>query len=166
MDDIFVDDGNLYLGLKTTSGESKYYYFQNNKTYEKQYLDSLAISLRLGVKFEDNITEKNTEFLIETIKTEIINYVKNIQTDNKSPEFNINAMLDSIKQNVPSILYFEYYGLNNYESTECQTIYKEDSLEENIDNEYLCIQNVIDEANSDLTNNDVKFVPNISITVL
>lgn len=166
MDDIFVDDGNLYLGLKTTSGESKYYYFQNNKTYEKQYLDSLAISLRLGVKFEDNITEKNTEFLIETIKTEIINYVKNIQTDNKSPEFNINAMLDNIKQNVPSILYFEYYGLNNYESTECQTIYKEDSLEENIDNEYLCIQNVIDEANSDLTNNDVKFVPNISIIVL
>lgn len=118
MDDIFVDEGNLYLGLKTTSGESKYYYFQNNKTYEKEYLDSLAISLKLGVKFDDNITDENTEFLIETIKTEIIEYIKDIQTKEGVIKFNINAMLDEIKQNVPSISYFEYYGLNNYELLE------------------------------------------------
>ena len=122
--------------------------------------------MKLGVKFDDNITDENTEFLIETIKSEIIKYIKDIQTKEGVIKFNINAMLDEIKQNVPSISYFEYYGLNNYESTECQTIYKEDALDEDTDNEYLCIQNVIDELNSDLSNNDVKFVPNISLVTL
>ena len=64
MDTIFVDEGNLYLGVKTTSGASTTYYFYNKKTGEKEYLDSLAISLNIGVKFDTNITEENTQFLI------------------------------------------------------------------------------------------------------
>lgn len=168
MDTIFVDEGNLYLGVKTTSGASTTYYFQNNKTGEKEYLDSLAISLSIGVKFDDNITTENAEFLIGNIKEKIISYVKDVQSNSSSTdtELNINKMLDTIKTDIPSIKYFEYYKLNNYESTECQTIYHPKESDDELNNEYLCIQNVIDEANSNLSNNEVTFIPNIAIVNL
>lgn len=168
MDTIFVDEGNLYLGVKTTSGASTTYYFYNKKTGEKEYLDSLAISLNIGVKFDTNITEENTQFLISNIKDKIIEYIKNIQSDSASTdtEFNVIKMLDSIKNEIPSINYFEYYGLNNYDSTECQTIYHNQESDEELNNEYLCIQNTVDEVNSNISNNEVEFVPNITVSIL
>ena len=75
-------------------------------------------------------------------------------------------MFDEIKNEIPSIKYFEYYGLNNYDSTECQTIYHDQESDDELNNEYLCIQNVIDEANSNISNNEVIFVPNITISIL
>lgn len=168
MDTIFVDEGNLYLGVKTTSGASTTYYFINKKTNEKEYLDSLAISLKLGVKFDTNITDENSTFLVSTIKSKIVSYVKDVQAESTSTdtEFNIIKMLDNIKNEIPSISYFEYYGLNNYDSTECQTIFHAQESDDSLNNEYLCIQNTVDEANSDITNNEVMFVPNISIAIL
>lgn len=166
MDNIFVDEGNLYLGVKTTSGVSKTYYFTPNKSLEKEYLDSLAIGLKLGVKFDDNITDENAAFLTSSIKSEIVDYVKNLQNNSTYlTEFNINKMLDTIKDSVPSISYFEYYGLNDYSSTDCQTIYHENTADDK-DNEYLCVQTVIDENNSDIANGNVVFVPNINIVIL
>lgn len=166
MDNIFVDEGNLYLGVKTTSGNSKTYYFMPNKSLEKEYLDSLAIGLKLGVKFDDNITDENSSFLVSSIKSEIVEYLKNLQNNSSYlTEFNINKMLDTIKDSVPSISYFEYYGLNNYSSSDCQTIYHENTVDDK-DNEYLCIQTVIDENNSDINAENVVFVPNIDISVL
>lgn len=168
MDTIFVDEGNLYLGVKTTSGKSSTYYFYNNKTGEKEYLDSLAISLKLGVKFDINITDENAVFLISNVKDKIIQYIKDIQANSATTdtEFNIHKMLDSIKDEIPSISYFEYYGLNNYSSSECQTIYHPQESDDELNNEYLCVQNTIDEANSNLSNNEVVFVPNITISIL
>ena len=126
-----------------------------------------AISLRLGVKFDDNITPDNAAFLIETIKNKIINYIKDSQSDiSVDTELNINKMLDDIKEDIPSIRYFEYYGINNYESSECQTIYHPKESDDNMNNEYLCVQNIIDEANSNLSDNMVTFVPNINIVNL
>lgn len=166
MDNIFVDEGNLYLGVKTTSGTSKTYYFTPNKSLEKEYLDSLAIGLKLGVKFDDNITSDNAEFLVSSIKSEIVEYVKNLQNNSSYiTEFNINKMLDTIKDSVPSISYFEYYGLNDYSSSDCQTIYHENTADDK-DNEYLCIQTVIDENNSDIAAGNVVFIPNISLVIL
>ena len=166
MDNIFVDEGNLYLGVKTTSGISKTYYFTPNKSLEKEYLDSLAIGLKLGVKFDDNITNDNAEFLVSSIKSEIVEYIKDLQNNsNYLTELNINKMLDTIKNSVPSISYFEYYSLNDYSSTDCQTIYRENTADDK-DNEYLCVQTVIDETNSDIANGDVVFVPNINIAIL
>lgn len=166
MDDIFIDDGNLYLGVKNTSGASKTFYFKDPTTNEIEYLDSLAISLNLGVKFDDNITTENGEFLVENIKSEIINYIKDIQNTTSSIiEFNINKMLDTIKTAIPSISYFEYYSLNNYDSTKCQTIFHDNTINDE-NNEYLCIATTIDEVNSDINNLDVIFIPDISITVL
>lgn len=168
MDSIFVDEGNLYLGVKTTSGPSDTYYFYNKKTGDKEYIDSLAISLKLGVKFDTNITDENSQFLVSNIKNKIVDYVKDIQSNSSSTgtEFNIIKMLDDIKSDIPSISYFEYYGLNNYDSTECQTIYHNQESDDEMNNEYLCIQNTVDEVNSNVSNNEVMFVPNISITVL
>jgi len=168
MDNIFVDEGNLYLGVKTTSGVSSTYYFYNKKSGEKEFLDSLAISLNLGVKFDSNITSENSQFLISNIKEKIILYIKNIQnkSDSTDVEFNIIKMFDEIKNEIPSIKYFEYYGLNNYDSTECQTIYHDQESDDELNNEYLCIQNVVDEANSNISNNDVVFAPNITISIL
>lgn len=166
MDDIFIDDGNLYLGVKNTSGASETFYFKDPTTNETTYLDSLAISLDLGVKFDDNITTENAEFLVESIKTQIISYIKELQnTTNATIEFNINKMLDTIKTDIPSISYFEYYSLNDYGSTKCQTIFHDNAVNDE-NNEYLCVATTIDESNSDINSQDVVFTPDISITIL
>ena len=167
MSSIFVDGCSLHLGVKTTSGRSTTFYFQNNKTNEKTYLDSLCISLKLGVKFQSNITSSNAVYLISTIKEEILNYINSIQEDTTTSviELNIYGMLDSIKENVPGIEYFEYYGLNNYDSTECQTIFYTRTTD-NTNNEYLSIETSINEDTSSIEERMVEFEPNIQINLL
>ena len=167
MSNVFVDGCSLHLGVKTTSGKSTKFYFLNNKTSEKTYLDSLCISLSLGVKFQSNITSSNAVYLISTIKEEILDYINTIQEDTTTNtiELNIYEMLDSIKTSVPGIEYFEYYALNDYDSTECQTIFYTKSSDSS-DNEYLCIETSINEDESSIDERMVEFEPNIQIALL
>ena len=121
----------------------------------------------MGIKFESNITSDNQEYIIDTVKTEIEKYILNIQENASSEiiEFNILGMLDSIKNDVSGIEYFEFYGLNEYDSSECQTIFCT-RLVVDTDNEYLCIRSKIDEEISDIPNEYIEFEPDISISVL
>ena len=80
-------------------------------------------------------------------------------------EINIDEMLKSVKDNVPNIRYFEYYGLNNYTPQQLQTIYC-DKGTTSVNSEYLSIKNEIDEANSNISNLDVSFKPAISVAIL
>ena len=170
MSNIFVDGCSLHLGVKTTSGKSSTYYYIDPNTEEKIYLDNLCISLNLGVKFESNITSSNAKYLIENIQDKISEYLDNIQelTNTNKIVFNINDMLDTIKDNIPGIEYFEYYKLNNYSSNVCQTIYCDRSIDatDSSENEHLSIEAAIDEDESSIEDGIVSFKPNINISIL
>ena len=167
MSNIFVDGCSLHVGVKTTSGRSNKFYFINSQNGDVKTLSSLALSIRLGIKFESNITSDNQEYIIDTVKTEIEKYILNIQENASSEiiEFNILGMLDSIKNDVSGIEYFEFYGLNEYDSSECQTIFCT-RLVDDTDNEYLCVRSKINEEISDIPNEYIEFEPDISISVL
>ena len=170
MNNIFVDGCSLHLGVKTTSGKSSTYYYIDPNTDEKVYLDNLCISLNIGVKFESNITSSNSKYLIENIQSSISKYIDNIQELENTNKivFNINDMLDNIKDNIPGIEYFEYYRLNNYSSSVCQTIYCDRSIDvtDNSENEHLSIEATIDEDMSSIDDGIISFKPNINISIL
>jgi hypothetical protein len=164
----------LCLGIKNTSGPSSTFKFVNTKTKTEEYLDSLGISLSLGVKFKDNVFDDDKSYLVNEILEEIISYVKNIQSTNGEAYVTLNfiTMLDTIRDNVPNIAYFELYTINNYDAHICQTIFWKKEIEDiynisqNIFEEYLSIKNDVDEENSDISNQIVAFKPAINITVL
>lgn len=159
---------SLYCGVKTTSGASNAFSFLNLVTGETTTLDSLEISIKLGVKFSSSVTDANKTYLVSSIKSKIIAYIANLQTDTSSATLtlSIDKMLNSIKSDVPNIEYFEYYSLNNYDSSILQTINYTKANNPAISSEYLSIKNAIDEANSDLSTQSIVFVPDITITIL
>ena len=163
----FPDGCLLFAGVKTTSGASGTFKFKNLEKDEDEFLDSLAISLKIGVKFDDSITDINKTYLVSTIKSKIIEYISDIQsvTTTNRIEISIDEMLKSVKDDVPNIRYFEYYGLNNYTPQQLQTIYC-DKGTTSVNSEYLSIKNEIDEANSNISNLDVSFNPAISVAIL
>lgn len=167
MNDIFVDTGTLYLGVKTSAGPSKAYYF-NNQTGGTIFLDSLSLSFDLGVKFELNIGEDNYPFLIDSIKKSITKYISDVQdtSDLSSITLNLNSMISQIKEDVPGIDYFEIYKVNNYSTKDCQTIHYDSEEINSTINEYLSIQKVVDEDISNFETGEIYFKPNIKITVL
>jgi hypothetical protein len=164
----------LTLGIKNTSGESKTFKFINTKTKGEEYLDNLSISLSLGVKFKDNVFDDDKPYLVDQINTEIQEYIKEIQaaTSEGIIRINFTTMLDTIKDSVPNILYFELYTINNYDANICQTIFWKKEIEDvnnttqNIFDEYLSIKNDVDEEKSNITNQAVEFKPAIYITIL
>lgn len=170
MSSIFSDGCSLHLGVKTTSGKSNTFYFINPTSDEKVYLNNLCVKLNLGVKFESNITSSNTKYLIENIQDSIEKYIDEIQeqTNSNKITFNVNDMLDSIKADTPGIDYFEYYGLNGYSSSICQTIYCDRTIDntDSSENEYLSVEAAIDESESAIDEGTVVFKPNIDITIL
>jgi hypothetical protein len=166
----FPQGCRLTLGIKNTSGKSSTFKFINIKTKEEEYLDSLSLSISLGVKFDDNVSDDNKKYLVSEINNGIVNYVKNIQESATSLviRLNFNTMLDVIKSEVPNISYFELYSINSYDANICQTIfYKKELVEDKvITKEYLSIKNNVDEMASDISNQVVVFTPAIDITLL
>lgn len=170
MNNIFVDGCSLHLGVKTTSGKSNTFYYIDPETDKKEYLNNLCIKINMGVKFKSNITSSNVKYLIENIQSYIEKYIDEIQTSTNTDKivFNINDMLDSIKTDIPGIDYFEYYSLNGYSSSVCQTIYCDKTINstDNLENEYLSIESSIDESESAIEEGTVVFKPNINISIL
>ena len=167
MNSIFIDTGSLYLGVKKSAGSSNLYYFINPTNNEKVFLDSLSLSFKLGVKFNNEISEENSKYLVNDIKNSIINYINYIQENNDigNVEFNINKMLEYIKDEVPGIDYFEIYKINNYSPNECQTIYYDSSSDSN-ETEYLSVQKIVDISTSNFTDNLIYFKSDIDINIL
>jgi hypothetical protein len=166
----FPQGCKLTLGIENTSGKSSTFKFINTKTKEEEYLDSLSLSLSLGVKFADNLFDDDKKYLVNEINNEIINYIKEIQksTTDIIIRLNFNMMLDAIKGKVPNILYFELYSINSYDANTCQTIFYKKELLDNklITKEYLSIRNNVDEMASDISNQIVVFTPAIDISLL
>jgi hypothetical protein len=66
----FPQGCRLTLGIKNTSGKSSTFKFINIKTKE-EYLDSLSLSISLGVKFDDNVSDDNKKYLVSEINNGI-----------------------------------------------------------------------------------------------
>lgn len=166
MNTVFAGGCSLHMGLKTTSGYSSTFYFNDPTTGVTTYLDSLALSFDLGIKFDENVSDEDKTYLIESVKDQIVTYVADIQdTTSNTVEFNVHNMLEAVKENVPNIEHFEFYGLNGYTARQCQTLFytrQNDSLL----NEYLSVKTMIDEETLDYNNNVIDFVPAITVTVL
>ena len=81
-------------------------------------------------------------------------------------ELNVDEMLNAIKDEIPNIKYFEFYGINNYSSKELQTIYCDKSTNSGLLPEYLSIKNKINEEKSDISNRQIELVPAINIIIL
>jgi hypothetical protein len=80
-------------------------------------------------------------------------------------------MLNTIIANIPSIKYFEFYGLNNYDSSVCQTITKDSTATTNTityqpNNEALTVRYIVNTTKSNFTTGDIVFTPDITITEL
>ena len=157
----------MFCGVKTTSGKSSTFKFKNISTNEEENLDSLAISINIGVKFDDSITSTNRSFLVSSIGTKIEEYIIDIQNTTETMiELNVDEMLNAIKDEIPNIKYFEFYGINDYSSKELQTIYCDKSTNNGLLPEYLSIKNKINEEKSDISNRQIELVPAINITIL
>ena len=163
----FPDGCSMFCGVKTTSGKSSTFKFKNISTNEEENLDSLAISINIGVKFDDSITSTNRSFLVSSIGTKIEEYIIDIQNTTETMiELNVDEMLNAIKDEIPNIKYFEFYGINNYSSKELQTIYCDKSTNNGLLPEYLSIKNKINEEKSDISNRQIELVPAINIAIL
>jgi hypothetical protein len=160
----------LTFGIMNTSGQSTTFKFVNTKTKEEEYLDNLSLSLSIGVKLDDNLSDDDKRYLVGEIKNEIIAYIRDIQesTSDVTIRLNFNMMLDDIKDKVPNIVYFELYSINSYDANVCQTIFCNKELLRNkvVTKEYLSIRNNVDEAASDTSNQLIVFTPDINIILL
>ena len=94
-------------------------------------------------------------------------YIIDIQNTTETMiELNVDEMLNAIKDEIPNIKYFEFYGINDYSSKELQTIYCDKSTNNGLLPEYLSIKNKINEEKSDISNRQIELVPAINITIL
>lgn len=167
MSTIFPDGCSLNFNTKNTSGSSTTFRFFNKETNVEELLDSLSISIHIGVKFIDSVIDENKTHLVVSIKEKILEYVSNVQNNRSSNKIilSIDEMLNYVKNRVPNIKYFEKYKINNYEFSKCQTIYYDKEMSTRF-NEYLSIKNIIDEDNSDIQNRNVTFKPDITVDIL
>ena len=151
----------LSMGVRKTSSGSKYK-FLNLRANRIEALDNNALSFSIGVKVGGNMFGTDADYLVDTIKSEIINYV-NTWTGSV---FSINTMLEELKKLIPNIDYFEFYGLNTYDAGVCQTIYVDAADLQNRFDEVLCIKYIVDESSivDDVSN--IKFIPDINIKVI
>lgn len=167
---IFPSGCSLFAGVKTTTGKSSSFKFKNLSTGEEHLIDALDITFKAGVKFDDSVTDSNKIYLVSSIKTKINEYVHDIQRDTSKSsriELNVDEMLNHIKDEVPNIKYFEFYGINDYSSMEVQTIYCDRTeLSGDKVSEYLSIKNEVDESSSDIANREITLKPAISLSIL
>jgi hypothetical protein len=162
---------NLFLGIKNTSGISSTFKFIDTKTKDEIFLDNLALSLSIGVKFNENVIDDNKMFLVKEIENQIHIYIDNVQSSNMDEvvRINFNAMLDSMKSNIPNISYFELYSINNYDANRCQTIFWRRGVQSKntySPDEYLSIKSDVDESKSDISNQAVVFKPAVDIAII
>jgi len=153
----------LKLGLYDTIGYSDgYYRFYNQNTENEEYLDSISLSLSIGVKFFGNLIGTDITYLISMIKNEIVQYINDFKiTVEKTLSF--NKMLEYIKNKIPNIDYFEIYRVNNYKSGSCQSIYL--YLNNETIKKKLCIKHIVDETIYTLEQK-IQLIPNIDVHII
>lgn len=161
MGQTIIDGIGLTLGLKRNSGPSQLYSVFNKSSELNIPLDNLAISLEMGVKFSDDLSDEDKEYNANLIVEKTKEYIYNHDND----VFSINDLFIYLKSNISNIVFFEHYYLNNYDSNTCQALYKDTSISA-VKNESLCVKMDIDDENSDFNEEIFSFKPAITVNIL
>lgn len=146
------DGGEIYAGLKRTSGRSSKYKAHLLNTGANVYLDNIALRLGFRVSFKNTET---IEYKKQSIIDSTVNYVNNLGDD----PFSVDGLFEYIKNEVPDIAYINITKINDYTNGEVQTILNDIS----VTNEILTVsqQVVVDD-----TTGDISFEPNVTVEVI
>ena len=145
------DGGEIYAGLKRTSGQSNKYKAYLLTTGANQYITNIALKIAYRVKFKDDNT---IDYKKQNIIDYTVKYINNIGDDC----FSVDGLFEYIKTQVPDIEYINITKINDYENGSVQTILNDIS----VTNEILTIsQKVVIGSDGDIT-----FEPNITVDVI
>ena len=150
----------LSLSVKGCFGSSKNWYYFNKISREYENLDNMAISIKIGVKFNSELVTSDKEFN----KTKIITLTEKYIKENATTEFSYDGLSTYLKKEIPSIVSLTLFNINNYDSNVTEYLVKK--LEaDSIDNEILCLKHDVDDVNSSYIENseNIIFKPAIDI---
>lgn len=146
------DGGEIYAGLKRTSGTSNKYKAHLLTTGANVFIDNIALRLAFRVSFKNNET---VDYKKQNIIDSSVDYINNLGDD----PFSVDGLFEHIKSNVPDIAYINITRINDYTNGEVQTILNDIS----VTNEILTVSQkvVVDDDTG-----DISFEPNISVEVI
>lgn len=139
------------LGVLNTIGSGSYF-FINRRTGIETSLDRLALSFHIGIKLDEGVDE---EAVKQTIRILILDYIRENST---SIKISFMEMLNKVKESIDGIKYYELYKINDYDEGVCHSIYLKEELN---NNDIVTIKN-----NVEIQNNELRFLPDIKITII
>ena len=151
----------LNLGVKSSSGESKNYYYHDMKDDKYKNLDNIAISIKFGAKFPNEMTKDD----IESNKEKMISLTQDYMKNQVTTRFTVGDLFTYLKQEIPSIVGLVHYSINNYDALTTQIIEKKLNVN-SVDDEILCFKFDVDTENSSFEENRESIVFKPAITII
>lgn len=148
---LLFEGGEIFAGLKRTSGISHKYKAYNLNTGESKYINNIALSIHFRVKFNDNISNdyKEKEIIDATVQ-----YISELGDNDLS----IDNLFDYIKQTVTDIKYINLLKINDYYNGEVQTITNDTSVTD----ESITISQKVTVSED----GKIEFTPNVTVDVI
>lgn len=145
------DGGEIYAGLKRTSGQSNKYKAYILSSGANQFIKNIALRISYRVKFKNNDT---IDYKKQNIVDYTVKYINGIGDDC----FSIDGLFEYIKTQVPDIEYINITKINDYENGSVQTILNDIS----VTNEILTVSQKVIVSD----NGEISFEPNITVDVI
>ena len=149
--DTLFDGGEIYAGLKRTSGQSNKYRAYILSSGANQFIKNIALRISYRVKFKNNDT---IDYKKQNIVDYTVKYINNIGDDC----FSIDGLFEYIKTQVPDIEYINITKINDYENGSVQTILNDPT----VTNEILTVSQKVIVSD----NGEISFEPNITVDVI
>lgn len=146
------DGGEIFAGLKRTSGRSSKYKAHILSTGADVYINNIALRLSFRVSFKNTET---IEYKKQLIIDSTVSYINNLGDD----PFSVDSLFEYIKNEVPDIAYINITRINDYTNGEVQTILNDIS----VTNEILTVSQKIV---VDKDTGDISFEPDINVEVI
>lgn len=145
------DGGEIYAGLKRTSGQSNKYKAYILSSGANQFIKNIALRISYRVKFKNNDT---IDYKKQNIVDYTVKYINGIGDDC----FSIDGLFEYIKTQVPDIEYINITKINDYENGSVQTILNDPT----VTNEILTVSQKVIVSD----NGEISFEPNITVDVI
>ena len=149
--DTLFDGGEIYAGLKRTSGQSNKYRAYILSSGANQFIKNIALRISYRVKFKNNDT---IDYKKQNIVDYTVKYINGIGDDC----FSIDGLFEYIKTQVPDIEYINITKINDYENGSVQTILNDPT----VTNEILTVSQKVIVSD----NGEISFEPNITVDVI
>lgn len=149
--ELLFDGGEIYAGLKRTTGTSSKYKAIILSTDTTEFLSNIALSIKLRVKFKNTISSSEKE---QTIIDKTAEYISNLGDDT----FTVDALFEYIKTYVTDIEYINIIKINDYYNGSVQTITNDTT----VTNEVLTVAQKIVTADD----GTISFKPDITVNII